>query len=92
MSVLGNGHKEVVEQDRNSLGEADRRGGDQQTCLQTPTRTRTFGSSHEVVNKVSQGPFSGKARTISTWVNSHPADQAGLLHTGPWEQPLVTTH
>lgn len=44
--------------------------------------------SHKAVNKVSQRALSDKARTISIWVNSHPSDQAGLIHTGPWEQPL----
>ena len=78
----------MVERGRRTLGEAGRRAGDQQTSLQTPTRTSVLGSSHKVVNKVSQRPLSDKARTISIWVNPHPADQAGLIHAGPWEQPL----
>lgn len=76
MSV-GKGHKEVVEQGWHSLGEAGRRAGDEQTSLQTPTRTRTLGSSHEVVNKVRQAPLSDKPWTISIWLNS---DSAGWSH------------
>lgn len=67
---------------------AGRRAGDRQTSLQTPTSTWALGSSQKAVNKVSQEALSDKARTISIWVNSHPSDQAGLIHTGPWEQAL----
>lgn len=84
MSVPGYRSRKLSNGAGTALLEAGRRASDQQT-LQIPTRTRAFGSSHIVINKVREQPHSGKAWTISIRVNTHPANQAGLIHAGPWK-------